>query len=275
MVPLVVVTSRVASGLFWVNLIGLESTDMSGHSKWSKIKRKKGANDAKRSKVWARITRDLMIAAREGGGNPDMNARLGLAVEKAKAENMPKDNIDRAIKRGTGEIEGADYVEVTYEGYGPHGVAFFVEVLTDNTNRSVAEIRHLFSKMGGNLGTSGSVAFQFDRKGVIEIPTGSISESDLFDIVAEAGAEDLETDEDMYTITTSVESFGTVVSALGDADVETESTGLIRVPTTTTSLAVDEAGKVLRLIEMLEDLPDVQAVFTTLELDEAALEAIS
>lgn len=248
---------------------------MSGHSKWSKIKRKKGANDAKRSKVWARITRDLMIAAREGGGNPDMNARLGLAVEKAKAENMPKDNIDRAIKRGTGEIEGADYVEVTYEGYGPHGVAFFVEVLTDNTNRSVADIRHLFSKMGGNLGTSGSVAFQFDRKGAIEIPVGSISESDLFEIIADAGAEDLETDDEVFTITTSVESYGDVVSALSDAEIETESAGLIRIPTVTTSLSVDDASKVLRLIEMLEDLPDVQAVFTTLELDEAALAALS
>jgi len=248
---------------------------MSGHSKWSKIKRKKGANDAKRSKVWARITRDLMIAAREGGGNPDMNARLALAVEKAKAENMPKDNIDRAIKRGTGEIEGADYVEVTYEGYGPHGVAFFVEVLTDNTNRSVADIRHLFSKMGGNLGTSGSVAFQFERKGVIEIPTEALPESDLFDLVADAGAEDLERDEDVYTITTSVESFGPVVSALSDADIEPETAGLIRVPTSTTALPSEDAGKVLRLIEMLEDHQDVQAVFTKLELNDAAIAAIS
>lgn len=248
---------------------------MSGHSKWSKIKRKKGANDAKRSKVWARITRDLMIAAREGGGNPDMNARLALAIDKAKAENMPKDNIDRAIKRGTGEIEGADYVEATYEGYGPHGVAFFVEVLTDNTNRSVADIRHLFSKMGGNLGTSGSVAFQFDRKGLIEIPVTALSEADLFDLVADAGAEDLESDEDVYTITTSVESFGPVMSALNDAGIEPETAGLIRVPTATTALPSDEASKVLRLMEMLEDHQDVQAVFTTLELDDAAMAAMS
>ncbi|MGA7304255.1 MAG: YebC/PmpR family DNA-binding transcriptional regulator [Rhodothermales bacterium] len=248
---------------------------MSGHSKWSKIKRKKGANDAKRSKVWARITRDLMIAAREGGGNPDMNARLAMSVEKAKAENMPKDNIDRAIKRGTGEIEGADYVEVAYEGYGPHGVAFFVEVLTDNTNRSVADIRHLFSKMGGNLGTSGSVAFQFDRKGLIEVPAGSLSESDLFDLVADAGAEDLELDDDMFTITTSVEAFGPVVSALSDAEVEPESASLVRIPSTTTALTPDEAGKVMRLMEMLEDHQDVQAVFTTLELDDAAIAAMS
>jgi YebC/PmpR family DNA-binding regulatory protein len=248
---------------------------MSGHSKWSKIKRKKGANDAKRSKVWARITRDIMIAARDGGGNPDMNARLSLAVEKAKAENMPKDNIDRAIKRGTGEIEGAEYVEVAYEGYGPHGVAFFVEVLTDNTNRSVADIRHLFSKLGGNLGTSGSVGFLFERKGLIEVPAASMSESDLFDIVADAGAEDLETEDDTYAITTSVEAFGAVVAALAEAGVEPESSGLIRIPTTTTSLTSDEAATVLRLVESLEDHQDVQSVFTTLELDDAAIEAMS
>ncbi|HUF09902.1 MAG TPA: YebC/PmpR family DNA-binding transcriptional regulator [Rhodothermales bacterium] len=248
---------------------------MSGHSKWSKIKRKKGANDAKRSKVWARITRDIMIAARDGGGNPDMNAKLALAVEKAKSENMPKENIDRAIKRGTGEIEGAEYVEVTYEGYGPHGVAFFVEVLTDNTNRSVADIRHLFSKTGGNLGTSGSVAFLFERKGVIEIPAGSLSETALFDIVADAGAEDLELDDDVFSITTSVEAFGPVTFALAEAGVEPESAGLIRIPTTTTTLSSDEAGKVLRLLEGLEDHQDVQAVFTTLELDDAVVAAMS
>ncbi len=248
---------------------------MSGHSKWSKIKRKKGANDAKRSKVWARITRDIMIAARDGGGSPDMNARLALAVEKAKSENMPKDNIDRAIKRGTGEIEGAEYVEMTYEGYGPHGVAFFVEVLTDNTNRSVADIRHLFSKMGGNLGMSGSVSFLFERKGLIEVPKGKLSESDLFDLVAEAGAEDLETEDDMFVITTSVETYGAVASSLADADIETESSGLIRTPATTTALSPDEAAKVLRLVELLEDHQDVQAVFTTLELDDATIEAYS
>lgn len=248
---------------------------MSGHSKWSKIKRKKGANDAKRSKVWARIARDIMVAAREGGGNPEMNARLALAIEKAKAENMPKDNIDRAIKRGTGEIEGADYAEISYEGYGPHGIAFFVDVLTDNTNRSVADIRHLFSKMGGNLGMSGSVAFQFERKGMIEIDAESQSESALFDLVADAGAEDLALEDDMFIITTSVESFGAVVSALADAEIETESAALIRIPTTTTSLSTAEAAKVLRLIELLEEHQDVQAVYTTLELNESALAAIS
>lgn len=247
---------------------------MAGHNKWSKIKRKKGANDARRSKVWARITRDIQVAAREGGGDTSMNAKLALAVEKAKAENMPKDNIDRAIKRGTGEIEGADYVEVSYEGYGPHGIAFFVEVLTDNTNRSVADIRSLFSKAGGNLGTSGSVAFQFERKGLIEIRDG-IGEDELFEIVAEAGAEDLEQDEDGFTITTPVENFGAVNAALTEAGIEAENASLVRNPTTTTRLAVDQSEKVLRLVDALEDHADVQAVFTTLELDDATISALA
>ena len=245
---------------------------MSGHSKWSKIKRKKGANDARRSKIWARITRDIMISAREGG-NMSMNARLALSVDKAKAENMPKDNIERAIKRGTGEIEGADYVETSYEGYGPHGVAFFVEVLTDNTNRSVADIRSMFSKSGGNLGTSGSVAFQFERRGVIEVK-GDIGEDDLFDLVVNAGAEDLEKDDDGFTVTTAVETFGAVQAALVEANIEIDNPGLVRVPTTTTTLAVSEVEKVLRLVDALEDHPDVQAVFTTLELDEATMSAL-
>ena len=247
---------------------------MSGHSRWSKIKRKKGANDARRSKAWARITRDIMIAARDGGGHTAMNAKLALAVEKAKGENMPKDNIERAIKRGTGEIEGADYQEVTYEGYGPHGIAFFVEVLTDNTNRSVADIRSLFSKSGGNLGTSGSVAFQFDRKGIIEV-RNDIGEDELFEIVADAGAEDLELDDDGFTITTSVEAFGAVQAALTDRGIQAENASLVRIPTTTTKLSVDWTGKVLGLVGALEDHQDVQAVFTTLELDDATVSALA
>jgi YebC/PmpR family DNA-binding regulatory protein len=247
---------------------------MAGHNKWSKIKRKKGVNDARRSKVWARITRDLMVAAREGGGDMSMNAKLALAVDKAKAENMPKDNIERAIKRGTGEIEGADYVETSYEGYGPHGIAFFVDVLTDNTNRSVADIRSAFSKAGGNLGTSGSVVFQFDRKGVFEVK-GDVSEDELFLIVADAGAEDLEKDEEGFTVTTSVEAFGSVQSALTEAGLDIENGSLVYVPNTTTKLSVGEAEKVLRLVDVLEDHPDVQAVFTTLELDEETISALA
>ncbi|MEM1268820.1 MAG: YebC/PmpR family DNA-binding transcriptional regulator [Bacteroidota bacterium] len=248
---------------------------MAGHNKWSKIKRKKGVNDARRSKVWARITRDIMVAAREGGGDPGMNARLALSIDKAKAENMPKDNIERAIKRGTGEIEGADYVETSYEGYGPAGVAVFVEVLTDNTNRSVADIRHLFGKHGGNLGTNGSVAYLFDRKGIIEVSADGLDEEDLFLMVADAGAEDLESDGESFTITTSLEQFGDVQSALQEAGIEPSESNLERIPTTTVTVSADDAAKIGRLVDALEDHQDVQAVFTTLELDEETLAALA
>ena len=253
---------------------------MAGHNKWSKIKRKKGAADAKRSKLWARITRDVMVAAREGGGSPDMNARLALAVDQAKAANMPKDNIDRAIKRGTGEIEGADYEEGTYEGYASGGVAVFVETLTDNTNRTVADLRSLFSKAGGNLGTSGSVAFLFDQRAVFEIPVTSasgepVTEDDLFLLVADAGAEDLRRDDDTFVVEAPAEAFGAVQAALAGAGVEPEEAGLVRVPTTTTALAPDDAAKVLRLLDQLDDHQDVQAVFSTLELTDDALASLA
>lgn len=248
---------------------------MAGHNKWSKIKRKKGVNDARRSKSWARITRDILIAAREGGGDVGMNPRLALAVDKAKSENMPKDNIERAIKRGTGEIEGADYTETSYEGYGPAGVAVFVEVLTDNTNRSVADIRHMFGKSGGNLGTSGSVAYLFDRKGILEVPAEGLDEDDLFLLAAEAGAEDMEQDEDSFILTTSIEDFGAVQQALEEAGLTPTNAELQRIPTTTMTLEPDDVAKVLKLIENLEEHQDVQAVYTTLEFDEATLATLS
>ena len=248
---------------------------MAGHNKWSKIKRKKAGNDAKRSKIWARITRDIMVAAREGGGDPSMNAKLGLSVDKAKAENMPKDNIERAIKRGTGEIEGADYEEGSYEGYGPHGIAVFVETLTDNTNRTVADVRSLFSKAGGNLGTSGSVAFLFDQKAVFEIPAAEQDEDELFLLVADAGAEDLRREDgdegDVFVVEAPVEAFGDVQAALAEAGIEPAEAGLQRIPTTTTTLAPADASKVLRLLDGLEDHQDIQAVYSTLEMDEETL----
>jgi len=248
---------------------------MSGHNKWSKIKRKKGATDAKRSKIWARITRDLMIAARDGGGDVGMNPKLSLAVDKAKAENMPKDNIERAIKRGTGEVEGVFYEEVTFEGYGPGGVAVFVEVLTDNNNRSVADIRHVFSKYGGNLGTSGSVAYQFERKGIIDIPAEGLDEMELFDVVAEAGAEDLESEGDSFMVTVPAESFGDVQAALQSSNISVREANLEHIATTTVSLPAEEAKKVVKLIDALEELDDVQAVFTTLDFNEETLAAVS
>ncbi len=248
---------------------------MAGHNKWSKIKRKKGAADAKRSKVWARITRDIMVAAREGVGDPDLNAALALAVEKAKAENMPKDNIERAIKRGTGEIEGADYEELAYEGYGPNGIAIYVDVLTDNTNRTVADLRSLFSKAGGNLGTSGSVAFLFDRKAIFEIPAAGLTEDDLFLLVADAGAEDLRREGDHFTVEAPAEAFGDVQAALAGAGIEPEEAELRQIPTTTTTLEPDQAAKVVRLLDQLDDHQDVQAVFSTLEMDEDTLASLA
>ncbi len=248
---------------------------MAGHNKWSKIKRQKAVTDARKSKAWARIAREIMISAREGGGDPAMNARLALAVDRAKSENMPKDNIERAIKRGTGEIEGEDYVEMTYEGYGPSGVAIFVEVLTDNTNRTVADLRHLFSKAGGSLGQSGSVGFLFDRKGIIEIDARTQDEMALFELVVDAGAEDLSRDEESFVVTTSVDNFGPVHAALKKRDIELIDAGLQRIPTTTVVLGPADARKVAGLIEKLEDHQDVQAVYSTLELDEATLEAIA
>lgn len=257
---------------------------MAGHNKWSKIKRKKGAADQRRSKAWARITRDLMVAAREGGGDPDTNARLALAIDKAKAENMPKDTIERAVKRGTGEIEGADYEEVTYEGYGPGGVAVFVEALTGNTNRTVADLRSLFSKHGGNLGTAGSVAFLFDQKAVFEIPAeaagGPLDYDALFLLAADAGAEDLrreggEGGEATYVVTAPVEAFGAVQAALAEAGVVPAEAGLQRIPTTATRPDERAAAAALKLLDALDDHPDVQAVYSTLDVDEETLASIS
>lgn len=240
---------------------------MAGHSKWSKIKRQKAATDSKRSKMWARISRDITIAAREGGGQIDMNPRLALAVEKAKSENMPKDNIERAIKRGTGEIQGEEYEEVTYEGYGPGGVAVLVEALTDNTNRTVADLRHLFSKAGGSLGKAGSVSYLFDRKGVIAVDAEGRDELELFEIVAEAGAEDMRQEEDVFVITTPVEQFDAVQSALEAAGTPVVEANLERIPTTTVSMPAEEVRKMTNLIERLEDLQDVQEVYSTLDAE--------
>ncbi len=246
---------------------------MSGHSKWSKIKRQKAATDARRSKIWARITRDIMVAAREGSGDPEMNARLSLAVEKAKSENMPRENIERAIKRGTGEIQGADYEEASYEGYAPGGVAVFVEALTDNTNRTVADLRSLFSKAGGSLGQSGSVAFLFDRKGELQIPAEGRDEMDLFELAVEAGADDLRQEEDLFIVSTSVEHFGAVSAAFRERGVEAVEAGLVRIPNTTVSLEEAEARRVLHLLDAIEEHQDVQAVYTTLLFDDAVEEA--
>ncbi|MFQ5568468.1 MAG: YebC/PmpR family DNA-binding transcriptional regulator [Rhodothermales bacterium] len=246
---------------------------MAGHNKWSKIKRQKAASDSKKSKVWARITRDITVAAREGGSDPGMNPKLGLAIEKAKSENMPKDNIARAIKRGTGEIEGQEYEEVAYEGYAPGGVAIFIETLTDNTNRTVADLRSFFSKAGGSLGKTGTVAYLFERKGLIQIAAEGRDELELFDLVAEAGAEDLEQDDETFMVTTPVETFDAVHTALHDAGITPSDAHLVRLPTTTVKLDPKQALKVMNFIEKVEDHQDVQAVYSTLDEESVPAEA--
>jgi YebC/PmpR family DNA-binding regulatory protein len=234
---------------------------MSGHSKWSTIKRKKGALDAKRGKIFTKLIKEITISARDGGGDPDSNPRLRLAVDNAKAQNMPADNITRAIKKATGEQEGVNYIELTYEGYGPSGVAVLVECLTDNKNRTVAEVRHLFSKYGGSLGENGSVAWMFERKGIITMPTQGKSEDDIFEIISEAGADDLNTEEEFYEVVTTVESFEPVRRQLVSLGLEIENASLQWIAKNTTPVNGEASEKVMKLIDMLEDSDDVQNVY--------------
>jgi len=240
---------------------------MSGHSKWSTIKHKKGAADAKRGKVFTRIIKEMTIAARLGGGDPDGNPRLRAAVAEAKANNMPKDNIERAIKRGTGEIEGVTYEEITYEGYGPGGVAIIVETLTDNGNRTTPEIRHMFEKAGGNLGTPGSVKFQFEKKGYFAVEKSAASEDKLMEVALEAGADDLQTDDpDAFEIYTTPESFEAVRQALEANKIETVEAKLGMIPSTYVALDEQKGKAMMRLLEMLDDHDDSQNVWSNFDI---------
>lgn len=246
---------------------------MSGHSKWATIKHKKGALDAKRGKIFTRLIKEIMVAAKAGGGDPDGNPRLRSAIAAAKAENMPNDNIQRAIKRGTGEIEGASYEDITFEGYGPGGVAIIVEVLTDNRNRAVSEIRHAFSKNGGNLGESGSVSYMFSKKGVIIVAKSAAEEDKITEIVLEAGADDLNDDGDYWEILTSPKDFDAVLQAVKGAKLETESAEVTMVPSTYQKLEGTQASAMMRLLETLEELDDTQNVYSNFEMDEAQVPA--
>lgn len=241
---------------------------MSGHSKWSTIKRKKGAADAKRGKIFTKLIKELTIAAREGGGDPSGNPRLRLAIDNAKAANMPADNIERAIKKATGELEGTTISELTYEGYGPGGVAILVEVATDNKNRTVAEVRHLFSKHGGNMGESGSVAWMFEKKGIITLPMQGKLEEDILEIALNAGAEDMRAEEEFYEIQTDIESFETVRKALVDEELTIENASLQWIAKNTINIGGENAEKLLKLIESLEDSDDVQNVYSNADFDE-------
>jgi YebC/PmpR family DNA-binding regulatory protein len=245
---------------------------MSGHSKWSTIKRKKGAADAKRGKIFTKIIKEILIAAKEGGGDPDTNARLRLAIQNAKGANMPKDNIERAIKKAIGS-EAESYSETTFEGYAPHGIAVFAECLTDNNNRTVASIRSAFNKYGGNLGTNGSLSFLFDRKGIFTIKNEGFNLDDLELEMIDAGAEDFDVYGDTLTITCAKEDFGSVSRKLAELGIEPNESGLKRIPNDTKRLDVESAKKVLKFIENLEDDDDIQNVYHNLEMtDELAAE---
>ncbi len=241
---------------------------MSGHSKWATIRRKKGALDAKRGKLFTKLIKELTIAAREGGGDPAGNPRLRLAVDNAKAANMPADNIERAIKKATGELEGTTISELTYEGYGPGGIAVLVEVATDNKNRTVAEVRHIFSKQGGNMGESGSVAWMFEKKGIITLPKQGKSEDDILEIVLNAGAEDMRTEDEYFEIQSEVESFEPVRRSLIDKNLTIENASLQWIAKNTLNIAGENAEKMLKLIESLEDCDDVQNVYSNADFDE-------
>lgn len=248
---------------------------MAGHSKWSTIKRKKAANDAKRGKLFTSLIREITVAARSGGGDPSFNPRLRLAIDTARDANMPADNIDRAIKRGTGELEGVEYEEIVYEGYGPGGVAIYIETLTDNANRTVAEIRHALSRNGGSLGTSGSVAWQFDRKGQIYINAARHDEESLLLAALEAGAEDVQQEDDAFVISTDVASFHAVQDALREQGIDPEQAELAMVPKATVEVAGDEAARLLKLLDALDDADDVQKIYSNADFDEAVLDAVS
>lgn len=241
---------------------------MSGHSKWATIKRKKGALDAKRGKIFTRLIREITIAARQGGGDPDGNPRLRLAIDNAKSANMPADNIECAIKKATGELEGSQISELMYEGYGHGGAAILVEVATDNKNRTVAEIRHLFSKGSGNMGETGSVAWMFEHKGVITVKRYDKGEDEMMEIILDAGADDLGTEEDFFEVTTTLENFESVRKQLLEKKLNIENASLQWIAKNTTPVKKEDAEKLMKLIESIEDCDDVQNVFTNADFIE-------
>jgi YebC/PmpR family DNA-binding regulatory protein len=248
---------------------------MSGHSRWSQIKRKKGKADVERGKLFSKILREITVAAKNGGGDAKVNMRLKTALETAKAANVPQDNIKRAIQKGTGELPGESYEEITYEGYAPGGVAVMVRVLTDNRNRTAPEIRHTFEKQGGHLGTSGAVAWMFERKGLVHVDAGKIAEDDLLALVLDAGAVDMRRVENTHEIVTPPGEMDAVRSALETKRVPVLDAEVVPVPQSTVRVEGKDAHAVLRLIEALEDLDDVQAVYANYDIPDDIMEAIS
>lgn len=248
---------------------------MSGHSKWSTIKHKKAAQDAKRGKIFTKLIKEITVAARMGGGDINGNPRLRTAVLAARAQNMPGDNIDRAIKKGTGELEGVSYEEVTYEGYGPAGVAVLATAVTDNRNRTVAEIRRLFEKHGGNMGTSGCVAWMFQKKGLITIEKGSVDEDRLMEVALEAGADDVSEIDDTFEVTTSPDTFSNVTEALANAKIATASAEVTMVPGNTVSVTGKDAEQTLKLLDSLDDHDDIQTVASNADVPPEELEKLN
>ena len=245
---------------------------MSGHSKWSSIKHKKAATDAKRGKIFTRFIRELTIAARSGGGDPESNSRLRHAIDGARAANMPSDNIKKAVQRGTGELDGVNYEEFSYEGYGPGGVAILADAMTDNKNRTVSEVRHVFEKYNGNLGQQGCVSWMFTRKGVILVPQSVIGEDELMEIVIENGAEDMVKEGSMYEITTATEDFDKVHEALKAKKLPIESAEISKVPSTYIKLEGKHAEQMLKLYDKLEELDDIQNVWANFDISDEEIE---
>jgi YebC/PmpR family DNA-binding regulatory protein len=246
---------------------------MSGHSKWSTIKHKKAATDAKRGKVFTRLAKEITVAAREGGGDPETNVRLRLAVDKAKAANMPKDNIERAIKRGTGELEGSDYVEALYEAYAPHGIGIIIEVVTDNKNRTIADVRHVINKYGGNMAEAGSVGWQFSRTGYIGV-NSDVDHEELFLIAVDAGADDVQFGDEIVEIYTELGNFQSVRNAIAESGIPIEDASVIYKANNPVDLSPQQTLQVMNFIEQLEELDDIQNVYSTLEISDEAIAAM-
>ncbi|MEQ1856513.1 MAG: YebC/PmpR family DNA-binding transcriptional regulator [Longimicrobiales bacterium] len=247
---------------------------MSGHNKWSQIKRKKGVADAKRGALFTKLIREITVAAREGGGSPESNSRLRLAIDTARSASMPSENIERAVKRGTGELEGVNYESVTYEGYGPGGVALLIDCLTDNTNRTVSDVRFALHHFEGSLGSGGSVAWQFDKRGQLVVDALRHAEEAVFEVAIEAGAEDVASVPGEHIVTTDVAKFHAVREALEGAGIQIVSAELTRIPKTEVAVAGKDAAMLMRLIEALEDIDDVQKVYSNADIDDAILASI-
>ncbi len=247
---------------------------MSGHSKWSTIKHKKGAADKKRGKIFTKLIKEITVAARMGGGDPEANPRLRHALNAAKAQNMPKDNFDRAIKKGTGDLEGVNYEEILYEGYGPGGVAVLVECLTDNKNRTIADVRYIFNKAGGNVGTDGCVAWMFDKKGLISVSKDDSDEDTLMEVALDAGAEDIKDEGDVFEIITEAEDFDAVKDAIDEAQIPCQMAEITKLPQNMSEVSAKEAEQVIRFMDALDDCEDIQKFYTNADIPDEAFDAM-